>query len=426
MSRVELQQEVLPIVKRWRGVLYTAAVVARALTALGGVVLLGRLIALALNGSGHSTGGVGAILVAGLGLLGMGLPLLSVALARADWSGAAALLDRAAGGRPETRLSEPRTLVRPLAYTVVMLTLGGAVAVLSALVGVGSLVALVSPFLVAIGDQAVIGPFTVNTVSQSLFAAVIAVALLAGLVFASPAAARAHASLVFQVLTRPEQRLQRDLSMTAQSRARLVRAFDVERRRIESDLHDGVQPQLLSVSMTLGLALAAMPADAPGRADVARAQSQARQTLEALRRFVRNIHPQVLIDHGLGAAVGELADLFAIPITIDDQLADRLPADVETNLYFCVAELLANVVKHSGASQADVILRRLQPETELVEISVRDDGCGGAGTRRHENGGLDGIADRVAALDGDLVIDSPLGGPTIVTITLGVLEGGRR
>lgn len=403
--------------------LYSAAVDVRALTAMVGVVLLGTPIGLALTGPERGAEAAGGLLVAGLALLGVGLPLISVVLARADWSGSAALLDRAAGGPPETRLHEPRTLVRPLAYTVVMLTLGGAVAVLAALAVVGSLVALISPFLTAVGDQAVIGPFTVSTVPQSVLAAVIALGVLTGLVFASPVVARAHALLVLQMLTRPEHRLQRDLTMTAQSRARLVRAFDVERRRIERDLHDGVQPQLMSVSMTLGLALTAMPADAPGRSDVARAQDQARQTLEALRSFVRNIHPQVLIDHGLGAAVGELADTLTIPITVDDRLGGRLPAEVETNLYFCVAELLTNIVKHSGAQHAEVRLHRPQPEQ--VEINVHDDGGGGAGTSRNENGGLDGIADRVAALEGVLEIDSPLGGPTSITITLSAVGEDR-
>ena len=120
--------------------------------------------------------------------------------------------------------------------------------------------------------------------------------------------------LVQQILTRPEQRLRHDLAATSQSRARLVRSFDVERRRIERDLHDAVQPQLLSVSMTLGLALAALPSDSPGRDDIVRAQQQARKTLDDLRRVVRNIHPQVLIDHGLGSAVREIGDNFTIPV----------------------------------------------------------------------------------------------------------------
>lgn len=423
MSRVELEPEGLPKIGRSRASLYTVAVCARTLIAMVTVALLTAPIGLVMMDSDRGAEGAGALVAAGLALLGLGLPLISLVLTRTDWSGAAALLDRNAGGHPQTRLSEPRTLVRPLAYTVIMLTLGGAIAVLAALIVVASCVALISPILAAMGDQAVIGPFTVKTVPQSLLAAIIAVVLLAGLIFVSPIVARAHAVLVLQVLTRPEQRLQRDLTMTTQSRSRLVRAFDVERRRIERDLHDGVQPQLMSVSMTLGLALAEMPTDTPGREDVIRAQDQARQTLEALRRFVRNIHPQVLIDHGLGAAIGELADTLTLPIDIEDQLTDRLPAEVETNLYFCVAELLTNVVKHSGASRAEIRLQ--QPQPDLVQVSVHDDGSGGAGSHRQETGGLDGIADRIAAFDGTLAIDSPLGGPTAITITLAAFGEGR-
>jgi signal transduction histidine kinase len=406
-------------------VFYSAAVCIRALVVISVVVLLGTPIGIALSGPVRGTDTAVGLVTAGLALLGVGLPLISVVLARADWSGATALLRRSAGGPPGARLREPRTLIRPLAYTVMMLTIGGAIAVLAALVVVVSLVALISPLLTALGDGVpiVMGPFTVSTVPQSVVASVIGVGVLTGLVATSPAFSRAHALLVLQVLTRPEQRLQRDLTMTAQSRARLVRAFDTERRRIERDLHDGVQPQLLSVSMTLGLALAAMPHDAPGRSDVARAQDQAKQTLGALRSFVRNIHPQVLTDHGLGAAIRELADTLTLPIAVEDRLTGRVPTEIETNLYFCVAELLTNVVKHSHAGQAQVRLQR--PAPGLVEVRVRDDGGGGAGTARRDNGGLNGISDRIAALDGHLEIDSPLGGPTAVTIAIPVPAVGR-
>jgi len=422
VSGIEPEPDAAPAVGRWRGALYSVAVGGRSLAAVIVVALLGAPIVFALTGNERGTGTVGALLVAGLALLGVGLPLIAGVLARTDWSASAALLDKGAGGRPATGLTDPRALVRPLAYVVVMLTLGGAAALFGALVVTGSLVALISPFLAAAGDQAVIGPFTVRTVPQSLLAVGVAVGSMAILIVVSPFVARTHASVVQQVLTRPEQRLQSELSRTAQSRARVVRAFDVERRRIERDLHDGVQPQLLSVSMTLGLALAAMPDDAPGRGDVTRAQDQARRALDGLRKFVRGIHPQVLIDHGLGAAIGDLADSIPIDITVDDQLTDRLPGDIETNLYFCAAELVANVVKHSGAENAEIRLR--QPQPDLVEISVHDDGHGGVGTRRHENGGLDGIGDRVAAIDGQLVIDSPLGGPTTITISVAAHDEG--
>ncbi len=358
----------------------------------------------------------GALITAGLALTGIGLPLVSAVLAHADWVGAAALFDSAIPERPNIRLREPKTLVRPLAYSAIMLTLGGAIAILGLLVVIGSLVAMFSPYLAITGDAAVIGPFTITTVTQSFVAAAVGSALLITLAWISPNLARAHAKLVQQVLTQPEHRLRHDLTATAQSRARLVRAFDIERRRIERDLHDAVQPQLLSVSMTLGLALAAFPEDSPGRDDIVRAQQQARQTLDDLRKVVRNIHPQVLIDHGLGSAVKEIADGFTIPVTVDDRLNPRLPSDIETNLYFCVSELLSNVIKHSTASRADILLHR--PTPNQVHIRVHDDGCGGAGVRRRDDGGLSGMTDRLAALNGTLTIDSPFGGPTVITVVV--------
>ncbi|WP_185973089.1 sensor histidine kinase [Aeromicrobium piscarium] len=420
------ERESPPAIGRWRGTFYVSAVGVRTLVAMAVVAALGTPIAVALAdgdraaAGGRGTGGVGVLVVAGLALLGAGLPLVAGALATADWHGSAALLNRPMPGVPVVRFTEPRTLIRPMAYATVMLTLGGAAAVPGFLVVVGSAVTVAGPVLVANGDQIVIGPFTIDTLPESLLAALIGLALLTTVVLASPSIARWHASLVAQALTRPEQRLQLDLAMTARSRTRLVRAFDVERRRIERDLHDGVQPQLMSVSMTLGLALADMPAGAPGREDVVRAQDQTRRTLEAMRRFVRNIHPQVLVDHGLGAAVGELADTLTLPIAVEDRLPHRLPADVETSLYFCAAELLTNVVKHSGADHAEVRLDAMPDGS--VRVSVRDDGGGGAGSAHHDGGGLAGIADRIAAFDGTLVVDSPLGGPTTVTITLAISE----
>ena len=401
---------------RWRAASYVTAVAARTLLAVAAAALLSAPILIAATDRTVDAERTGALATTGLALLGVGLPIVSSLLAQIDWASATALRYGAMPSRPETRLREPKTLVRPLAYSVVMLTLGGAIAVSGLLVVVGSMVALFSPYLALTGDTAVIGPITVTTVAQSLVAAIVGAVLLSLLVWASPLLARAHVRLVQQVLTRPEQWLRHDLTATEQSRARLVRSFDVERRRIERDLHDAVQPQLLSVSMTLGLALAAIPEGVPGRDDIVRAQQQARKTLDDLRRVVRNIHPQVLIDHGLGSAVREIGDNFSIPVMVDDRLVPRLPADVETNLYFCVSELLSNVVKHSAATRADVILHR--PTPNQVRICVHDNGCGGAGARSREYGGLSGISDRLASLDGTLTVDSPFGGPTCITVAI--------
>lgn len=414
MGRSDSQAVALPLIGRVRGVAYALAAGLRILIAVLVVALLGAPIGIVVTDLDRSAEIAGAFVASGLALLGVGLPLVAVLLSRIDWARATVLLGYAPTGGPEVRFREPGTLIRPLAYAVVMLTLGGAVVVLAVLIVVSAGVALASPTLAAIGDQAVIGPFTIRTVPQSVVAIIVALVLLAGLVLISPVLARLHARAALQILARPEQRLERALTSTELSRTRLVRAFDLERRRIERDLHDGVQPQLMSVNMTLGLALAEMPADAPGREDVLRAQHQTQQTIEGLRSFVRNIHPQVLVDHGLGAAVGELADSLVIPITVEDHLSQRLSADLEANLFFCVAELLTNTAKHSGANQASVTLAATD---DLVQITVDDDGTGGARTDPRAPGGLDGISDRLAAFDGELTIDSPLGGPTTITLT---------
>ncbi|WP_219722353.1 sensor histidine kinase [Brevibacterium paucivorans] len=395
---------------RWQGNLYVVATGLRVLLAVAAMALLGLPLWYLVAEPDRGPEQTGTLLGSGLALLGLGLPLIAVVLARLDWNGAARLNGWAVSARPAMRVHEPRTLVRPLAYSVLMLTLGGAITVLGALLIVGAIAALAGPFLVLAGDHIVIGPLTVSQLPEAVLTAVIAIGFLMLLVFSAPTLAQHHAALALQLLTRPEQRLQQDLTRTAESRARLVQAFDVERRRIERDLHDGVQPQLLSISMTLGMALATIPEDSPGRADIERAQNQARETLDALRAFVRNIHPQVLTDHGLAAAIQELADTLTIPITVDDKLSHELPSEIETNLYFCIAELLTNIGKHSHASQASIVLSERSDGT--VTVTVRDNGKGGAGTNRHKTSGLDGIRDRLAALDGELILDSPLGGPT--------------
>lgn len=407
---------------RWRAVFYVAAIATRTLLALAASAFLAAPILSAAIAQDMSTDRVGLLVIAGLALMGAGLPVISAALALTDWDSASALKGGVLQVRPTIRLREPKTLVRPLAYSIVMLTFGGTIAAIGSLLAIGSLVALFSPFLAMTGDVAVIGPFVVTTLPHSLIAASVGALVLFAAVRASPYIASAHLRLVQQVLTQPEDHLRHDLVVTTRSRARLVRSFDLERRRIERDLHDGVQPQLLSVSMTLGLALAAFPEGTPGRDDVVRAQKQARRTLDDLRRVVRNIHPQVLVDHGLGPAIREIADNLTIAVSVDDRLDPRLPADAESNLYFCVSELLSNVVKHSDATRTDILLHR--PTPGHVHICVRDDGSGGAGIRRREDGGLNGIADRLAALNGTLTIDSPSGGPTVVTIDVVLTEAG--
>ncbi|WP_409484583.1 sensor histidine kinase [Arsenicicoccus dermatophilus] len=397
---------------------YLAGLTVRTLMALTAlVVACTPLTAWATGRPGATDGPAGvAGLVAGfLALLGVALPVVALVVARADWSAAARHTRRQPAGQLVARWDRPRTWARPLAYAAVQLTAGGAAALTAALVAVAAVVAMACPVLVATGDTATVGPVVVRTLPAAWAAAAVAALTVTAAVLTSPRAAAWHAHLVFSLLSSPEQRLQRDLAATTLSRQRVVQAFDLERRRIERDLHDGVQPQLMAVSMTLGLALAAIPDDTPGRDDVARAQQQARAAVQDLRRFVRAIHPQVLTDHGLGAATGELVDNLALPATVTDLLTTRPAAPVESSLYYCLAELLTNAVKHAHARTVHVTLARPATATTTTVI-VQDDGIGGAGLR--PDGGLAGITDRVAALGGTLTLSSPAGGPTRVEITV--------
>ncbi|MFG2616177.1 sensor histidine kinase [Streptomyces sp. NPDC048507] len=207
----------------------------------------------------------------------------------------------------------------------------------------------------------------------------------------------------------PREEDGRVLELT-RSRVRLVEAFEAERRRIERDLHDGAQQQLVALRMTLGLAqlqLRGIPEAAPAAALVARGHEEAKLALEQLRDLVRGIHPQVLADHGLAAAVAEVALRHPVPVTVDLARLPRLPEPVETTAYFTVTEALANAAKHSGASRVAVAGR---VEGDRLTLTISDDGRGGADPGA--GAGLAGLADRVAMLRGRLTVSSPLGGPT--------------
>ncbi|MEV0534428.1 sensor domain-containing protein [Kitasatospora sp. NPDC050463] len=236
---------------------------------------------------------------------------------------------------------------------------------------------------------------------------------LAGLLLCAYAGAlltTARVRLVRVLLGPRPEGLGRQVLELTRSRARLVDAFEAERRRIERDLHDGAQQQLVALSMTLGLAayeLRGRDGDDPAVELVDRARGEARRALEQLRDLVRGIHPQVLTDHGLAAAVAEVALCHPIPVEVDIDLPQRLPAPVETTAYFTVTEALTNAAKHSGATVITVLGRIT--DGRLV-LQVTDDGRGGADPAA--GAGLQGLADRIAILRGRLMVTSPIGGPT--------------
>jgi signal transduction histidine kinase len=194
------------------------------------------------------------------------------------------------------------------------------------------------------------------------------------------------------------------------SRARLVEVTMGERRRLERDLHDGAQQRLVALSIQLGLArrkVADDPETACRLLDAAR--SELEQALEELRELARGIHPAILTDRGLGAALQALAERAPVAVDLHQMPEDRLPSAVEAAAYFVVAESLTNVAKYASAEHASV---RVGREDGYAVVEVRDDGVGGADPAA--GSGLRGMADRLAALDGRLEVHSPPGGGTVI------------
>jgi signal transduction histidine kinase len=198
-----------------------------------------------------------------------------------------------------------------------------------------------------------------------------------------------------------------------QSRAGAVEAAETQLRRIERDLHDGAQARLVALGMNLGLAEQQLEKD-PEKAQehLAEARKAAGAALQELRDLARGIHPPILADRGLDAAIRALAAHAAVPVSVDVELAERPPAAVETAAYFVAAEGLANALKHAQASRIDIDAHARE---NAVVVRVLDDGRGGVS---EAGGGLHGLRQRVEALDGSLRIASPEGGPTVIEAVL--------
>ena len=189
------------------------------------------------------------------------------------------------------------------------------------------------------------------------------------------------------------------------SRARIVEAADAERRRLERDLHDGAQARLVALLLLLRVARRRAGDEDEELADLLdHAQEELQTSLGELRELARGIHPAVLTDRGLEPALEALASRAPVPVTLEVEGEERLPGPVESAAYFVVSEALTNVAKYARATRATVAVRRMNGS---VTVEVSDDGVGGADAAG--GSGLRGLADRVAALDGTLLLDSPAG-----------------
>ncbi|MGW6281150.1 sensor domain-containing protein [Kribbella sp. NPDC055071] len=259
-------------------------------------------------------------------------------------------------------------------------------------------------------SQAQLGPFEIDTITKaSVVAAIAAVFLLV----ASPSlirlASALDAELARVLLGRSETgALAERVSQLVTSRQQVVDSVEAERRRMERDLHDGAQQRLVSLAMTLGRAKNRLGDKEPAvRSLIEEAHSEAMQAIAEIRDLTRGLHPPVLSDRGLDAALSAVAARSPVPVRLSVDVQPRPSLTIESIAYFVVTEALANVAKHAEAAHAEVQVTRVG---DVLRVVVRDDGQGGADPTG--GSGLRGLTDRVAGVDGRLTVESPAGGGT--------------
>ncbi|MEU4744176.1 sensor domain-containing protein [Actinosynnema sp. NPDC023658] len=327
------------------------------------------------------------------------------------------------GRNPWTRgravLREPATW-RDLAWLLLSFPVGVATGVVGVVAGLVELGVLLAPaWLWAVPNPRLypVADWLFNTVAGRFALSLVGLAAWWPVRWLVVAVSRVQASIAARLLEAgPRARLRQQVSALRETRLRVVDAQAAELRRIERDLHDGAQARIVAAGMTLALAdrklRAAGLAEDPARADVLTARRQLEDALAELRRLVRGIYPPILTDRGLAAALTALAGDAPFSVVVDAGDLGELPPAVEAAAYFVVAEALANAVKHASADECAVSLRR---SGEVLSVSVRDDGRGGADP---SGSGLDGLRRRVEALDGTMEVTSPPGGPTTVLAEL--------
>jgi signal transduction histidine kinase len=324
--------------------------------------------------------------------------------------------DEPTGWRRLNLLFLARSTWLPSVYALVRLPLSVIEAiVVSSVWGIGLALLVLPAYNGALpGGSAHLGSFALNNAAWVALGVATGVALLLG----APPLTRVVAAgdaVVARWLLGPGRRagMAARIGELETSRAGVVDAAETERRRIERDLHDGAQQRLVSLAMELGRARAKFGSDPEAaEAIVGQAHEQAKEALTELRNLVRGVHPPVLSDRGLDAALSGLAALSPVPVTVRVDLAERPPPAVEAIAYFVVAEALTNVAKHAKASRALVTVTR---SGDLLNVAISDDGIGGASLAGR---GLSGLAARAAGIDGRLLVTSPDGGPTVIEAVL--------
>jgi signal transduction histidine kinase len=322
----------------------------------------------------------------------------------------------AAGGwwRLQARLADPATW-KDLLFLMLQLGLGIVSFTIAIVVLAAILSTLFAPVLYwAVPDGFQLGIITVDTLGEAL--ALVPLGLLLGLVGipALGALGRLYGQLAALMLgTGNDPELTAQVTDLQDARSRIIAAGDAERRRIERDLHDGAQQRLVALALTLRMAESRAQAGDPETVKLIKnAGDEAGLALTELRDLARGIHPAILTNRGLPAALEDLASRASVPVEVTESPDRRLPDQVEAAAYFVVSECLANVDKHAGADSATVAVRE---QHGALNVTVRDDGSGGAGL---DGSGLQGLRDRVGALSGTLAVASPLGEGTLVTAVI--------
>ncbi|WP_084316282.1 sensor histidine kinase [Actinospica robiniae] len=257
--------------------------------------------------------------------------------------------------------------------------------------------------------------YSVHGVGRIVALTVCGLAALLLAPWAAQAAVRLNVALAHGLLSLSgKDQLTRRVETLTQSRTEMIDAADAERRRIERDLHDGAQQRLVSLALNLGMTrttLTEVPESV--RTAIEQAHDEAKLALEELRDFVRGLHPAVLDEMGLDAALSGITARSPVPVRLLVELPERPPRAVETVAYFVVSEALTNVAKHAQARRVDIVVEQ---DGGLLRVIVSDDGRGGADPSR--GSGLRGLGQRVRSLDGTMSVDSPAGGPTLLVVEL--------
>jgi signal transduction histidine kinase len=311
------------------------------------------------------------------------------------------------------RYTEPATW-RAVLYGALMALLVPVGYLAAAILVILDLLMIFSPLTAALHLGAwQLGSIRVATLDQAIPLCLLGLAGLPLMLYLGGVIGGAHGAVIRGLLGAGDESAA-ELREVARSRARLVDAFDAERRRIERDLHDGAQHRLTSLTLQLGMARLDLPDGSPAAAPLDRAHTQAKELMVVLRDLIHGIRPQPLTDLGLPAALQELAAGSSVPVSVSAaELASRPPEFVETTAYFVAAEALTNTAKHAGASRADL---RLWRSGDHLVLEISDDGRGGADPAHGT--GITGLADRINAVGGRLLLSSPAGGPTLIRVEL--------